>query len=204
METKKMLKIEALSKKIKQHEIINDLNLTVDSGELVHIMGINGSGKSTLFKIIANIMEPSSGTVTLFENVEIGALIENPSFMETSTAKENMKFLSQINHHYNEKRISDLFSKLDLDYNSREKINKYSLGMRQKVGIIQAIMENQNLILLDEPTRGLDKKALETFGQMVMDLISEGKSIIIASHENLSELEFTTRYELVEGDLQKL
>ena len=179
METKKMLKIEALSKKIKQHEIINDLNLTVDSGELVHIMGINGSGKSTLFKIIANIMEPS-------------------------TAKENMKFLSQINHHYNEKRISDLFSKLDLDYNSREKINKYSLGMRQKVGIIQAIMENQNLILLDEPTRGLDKKALETFGQMVMELIGEGKSIIIASHENLSELEFTTRYELVEGDLQKL
>ena len=76
--------------------------------------------------------------------------------------------------------------------------------MRQKVGIIQAIMENQNLILLDEPTRGLDKKALETFCQMVMELIGEGKSIIIASHENLSELEFTTRYELVEGDLQKL
>lgn len=204
MESKSMITIEKLSKKIKKHDILNDLDLTVDSGELVHIMGINGSGKSTLFKLICNIMEPTSGNITIDKNVKIGALIENPSFMESSTAKENMVFLSQINHNYDEKKITKLFDELDLDFNSRVKISKYSLGMRQKVGIIQAIMENQNLILLDEPTRGLDKKALIIFNQIINGLIEEGKSVIIASHENLSELKFTTYYELVEGRLQKL
>lgn len=204
MTTKSRMTITALNKHIKGQTIIKDLDLSVDAGELIHIMGINGSGKSTLFKMISHIMEPSSGTIQLDESVRIGALIENPSFMESSSAKENLKFLAKINHNYDEKRIIELFNLFDLEFQNRVKISKYSLGMRQKVGIIQAIMENQNLILLDEPTRGLDKKALTIFNQVIDNLMQEGKSIIIASHDNLSELEFTTRYELVAGQLQKV
>lgn len=199
-----MLIIKGVSKKIKKHVILNKLNLEVHSGELIHIIGINGSGKSTLFKIICNIEEADEGEISLNSNVEIGALIENPSFMENLSAKENMKFLANLKHNYNESVIVKLFRNFSLDFNSSVRMKKYSLGMRQKVGIIQAIMENQNLILLDEPTRGLDKDALIQFEILIKELIEKNKTVIIASHDNLSALKFTRKLKLENGQLQEV
>ncbi|WP_125608121.1 ATP-binding cassette domain-containing protein [Lapidilactobacillus bayanensis] len=196
------LEIVNLTKRIKGQLVLNQLNLTVDSGELVHIIGANGSGKSTLFKLIVNLMDADDGTITLAPSTYVGALIENPSFMENESVKRNIEFLAKINHNYNEPRIRQLFQLFNLDYDNKKRIQGYSLGMRQKVGIIQSIMENQDLILLDEPTRGLDQEALETFQSIVSNLIHEQKTVIIASHDNLSELPFDRVLKLANGKLE--
>ncbi|KRL59563.1 ATP-binding cassette domain-containing protein [Latilactobacillus fuchuensis] len=196
-----MLDIKGLTKKIKNNLILDELDLEVQTGELIHVIGTNGSGKSTLFKLICHIMEADAGEIALSEQVTIGALIENPYFMENSSAQSNLKFLADINRQYDEKLIRQLLTQFDLDFDSPTRLKKYSLGMRQKVGIIQAIMENQNLILLDEPTRGLDQKALTTFNRLIAELITEQKTIIIASHDNLSELNFTRKLRLENGKL---
>lgn len=200
---KVMLEITNLKKSIKDKNILKGINFSANKGELIHIIGINGSGKSTLFKIIAYIMEPDSGEIKIDSEIKIGALIENPSFMENSSAKENIKFLANINKNYYEDKIRQLFIKFGLDFDDKHKISKYSLGMRQKVGIIQAIMENQNLILLDEPTRGLDEEALKIFKLVVDELLAENKTIIIASHDNLSNLKFTRKFKLTDGVLKE-
>ncbi|GEL13306.1 phosphonate C-P lyase system protein PhnK [Lapidilactobacillus concavus DSM 17758] len=198
------LEIDDLTKKIKDQQVLDRLNLKVDAAELLHIVGANGSGKSTLFKLVVNIMAPDSGRIIVDAETHIGGLIENPSFMEDETAKQNMKFLATINRHYDETKIRALFERFGLDYDNKKRIRGYSLGMRQKVGIIQAIMENQNLILLDEPTRGLDQKALETFKTLIHELVGEKKTIIIASHDNLSDLSFDRILRLDKGKLAPL
>lgn len=198
------LEIDDLTKKIKDQQVLDRLNLKVDAAELLHTVGANGSGKSTLFKLVVNIMAPDSGRIIVDAETHIGTLIENPSFMEDETAKQNMKFLATINRRYDETKIRALFERFGLDYDNKKRIRGYSLGMRQKVGIIQAIMENQNLILLDEPTRGLDQKALETFKTLIHELVGEKERIIIASHDNLSDLSFDRILRLDKGKLAPL
>jgi ABC-2 type transport system ATP-binding protein len=197
-----LLKLKNIQKTFKKQSVLEDINLLVHKEELIHIIGSNGSGKSTIFKIICDIMEPDIGEVIINEQAQIGALIENPSFIEDANVKRNLRFLGSIKKQYNESLVKQLMQRFELDYDSRVKLGKYSVGMRQKVGIIQAIMENQNLILLDEPTRGLDKKSLTELKQVISELIAEKKAVVIASHDNLSELKFDTRYMLEEGRLQ--
>lgn len=179
-----MLKLIEVSKSFKNQKVLEAVNLELDEGKIVHIEGANGSGKSTLLKIIAGLMKPSSGTVCVSKNVKIGALIENPSFLEDISAKDNLKILFQLKSKnlYDEKKLNILFKNFGLLYEDTEKMKNFSLGMKQKVGIIQAIMENQNLILLDEPTRGLDKESIKTFGNIIKQLKKEGKCVVIASH----------------------
>jgi ABC-2 type transport system ATP-binding protein len=125
-----------------------------------------------------------------------------PGFIEDATVKQNLKFLGSIKKQYNEEVVKQLVFRLGLEINSKVKLGKYSVGMRQKVGIIQAIMEDQNLILLDEPTRGLDKQALAEFNKLISELTANNKAVVIASHDNLSKLAFDTKYTLEEGRLQ--
>ncbi|EOL46027.1 hypothetical protein RV11_GL001248 [Enterococcus phoeniculicola] len=196
------IQLSSISKTFNQRLILNQIDFQAESGKLIHIVGGNGSGKSTIFKIICQIIEPDSGTVFLSDDVNLGALIENPSFIEDRSIKANLSFLGKIKKQFNEERVINLVSRLGLDYDNKLKLSKYSLGMRQKVGIIQAIMENQNVILLDEPTRGLDKEALAEFNKIIGELIEESKTIIIASHDNLADLQFDEYYSLEEGRLQ--
>lgn len=196
-----MINLKRVQKKFNSNYVLEDINLSVGRGELIYIHGINGCGKSTLFKIICDILEIDSGIITIDEDTHIGALIENPAFLERDTIKYNLKYLADFNDNYDEKKIRELCQLFHLDYDSRTKMKNYSLGMRQKVGIIQAVMENQNLILLDEPTRGLDEESIESFYTLINNLIAENKSVIIASHEKYEELEFTKSYQLKKGRL---
>lgn len=196
-----MLELKNVSKKLGFQVILEEVDFKIDQGELIHIVGANGCGKSTLFKLFCDILEPDKGEVVVDSDVRIGALIENPAFMEESSLKTNLKFLASINKNYNESKIRELVNNFDLDFDSKVHVKKYSVGMRQKMGIIQAVMEDQNLILLDEPTRGLDKKSLEQFHQLVQQLHEEGKSIVIAAHDNLAELQFDKEYLMEEGKL---
>lgn len=199
-----MLQLQTISKKYKTNLVLNHVNLIVEKAKLVHIKGINGSGKSTLFKIICNISEPDQGEVFLDKDTYIGALIENPSFLENETISFNLKFLASLKNMYNEDLIKRYCKQFQLDIHSKTKLKNYSVGMRQKVGIIQAIMEDQNLILLDEPTRGLDKKSIEIFEDIVIELVRANKTVIIASHEEYNKLQFDVQYELDCGILKTL
>lgn len=199
-----MLKVENIRKSFKGNEVLRGINLEVNECELVHIKGINGSGKSTLLKIIAGLMQQDEGEVTFCDTVNLGALIENPNFIENETAVYNLKFLYNLKNTYDEVNVKLLFQKLQLDYKLNTPIKKFSVGMRQKVGIIQAIMENQNLILFDEPTRGLDEESIHAFNEIISSLIKQKKSIIICAHDGVNDISFTHRYELKNGLLQAL
>ena len=182
--------------------IVEDLNLEIPKGKITTIIGANGCGKSTLFKIICDIIQTDSGTIEKMPDTYIGALIENPGFIENESLRFNLEFLASINHHYNEERIRELCHMYSLDYDSSSTLKNYSVGMRQKAGIIQAVMEDQNLIFFDEPTRGLDEESIIVFENMVNTLVEGGKSIVIASHDRLARVNYTHTFLLEEGKLQ--
>lgn len=196
-----MLKIQNLSKSFQGHHVIKDLSIDIQRGQLIYIHGINGSGKSTLFKMICGILEQDQGEMIFDEDVHIGALIENPGFLDNETLRYNLQFLASLKNQTTPSHIQELCQLFHLDYHHRGKMKTYSLGMRQKAGIIQAIMENQNLILLDEPTRGLDQEAIHIFCDVITKLHNEGKTVIIASHDYLKQLPFDCIYKLENGIL---
>lgn len=194
-----MLTIRHLYKSFQKNPVLVDLSLEIKDGELIYIHGINGSGKSTLLKIISGILDEDEGEVILSDDIYIGGLIENPGFLDNQSLKYNLRFLASLKKNYDEERIQNLCHQFHLDFHNRSAMKNYSLGMRQKAGIIQAIMENQNLILLDEPTRGLDREAVKTFCEIIENLHNEGKTILIASHEYLKQLPFDHIYYLENG-----
>ena len=196
-----MLKIQNLSKAFLKNSVLTQLSLDIQDGELIYIHGINGSGKSTLFKIICGILDYDEGEMILEEHAHIGALIENPGFLDNESLHYNLRFLASLQHHYDQQKIEELCRQFHLDLHNRAKMKTYSLGMRQKAGIIQAIMEDQNFILLDEPTRGLDKEAIQTFCDIITHLHNEGKTIVIAAHDYLKQLPFDHIYHLEHGAL---
>lgn len=202
-----MLKVNSIKKSFKGNEVLKGIDLTVDAGEIIHIKGSNGCGKSTLLKIIADLLLPDEGSIELSNNVKIGALIENPNFIESESLAFNLEFLYSLTNEYDNEaknKIKELVQKFSLNFDQKSNLKKYSLGMRQKVGIIQAIMENQNLILFDEPTRGLDQESILVFNQLIEDLIKEEKSIIICAHDGIEQINFTHRYELKDGKIKKI
>ena len=184
-----MLEIKNISKKFGKHIIFQDVSLTLKEGELIHFYGPNGSGKSTLFKIIADITSPDKGQIKIEKGKRIGALIENPGFIENETILYNLKYLYSLSNKYDEKvekHIETLCQSFQLDLYNQDKMKNYSVGMRQKVAIIQSIMENQDIILLDEPIRGLDQDGVEEFYKLIKEYNKEkDKIIMIASHESL-------------------
>jgi ABC-2 type transport system ATP-binding protein len=197
-----MLQVTHVSKKFKDADVLKDVSLTVKPGELIHIVGINGSGKSTLFKIITGLLKADRGTVSLDSGDVIGALIENPGFLEYETAWANLRFLANVHHKFQEDKVRKLLTDFDLDPDSQQAVGKYSIGMRQKVGIIQAIMEDQNIILLDEPTRGIDKKGVKQFVDLLERLKAEGKSVVVASHDDIPGLVYDRTLTLENGELK--
>ncbi|MDE8233399.1 ATP-binding cassette domain-containing protein, partial [Erysipelothrix rhusiopathiae] len=157
--------------------------------------------KSTLLKIMSGILKADDGSIkTNYKN--IGALIENPSFIEDQTLIKNLKFLFNIKSNFNYEYVKELADAFDLEIDSKIKMKNYSVGMRQKVGIIQAIMEDQDLILLDEPTRGLDDESILTFTNIISNM--KAKTIIICSHDEIEDINFDKKYELVNGKLEKI
>ncbi|MDE6491979.1 MAG: ABC transporter ATP-binding protein [Lactobacillus sp.] len=196
-----MLKIEHLNKKFGKKAVLKNVSLTLSPGERIHIIGKNGSGKSTIFKIITGILKQNGGTVEIGADDVIGALIENPSFLEYESGLENLKFLAELNHNYDEKLVKDLMEEFSLDSEDSQPVSRYSIGMRQKLGIIQAIMENQNIVLLDEPTRGIDKEGIETFVKILGQLKEQKRAVIIASHDDIPNLVYDRELKLKDGIL---
>lgn len=194
-----MLKIQHVQMKFANSLVIQDATLELKPGEIIHITGPNGCGKSTLFKIIVGIYQPTSGNVSLDEDDQIGALIENPGFLEFENLRTNLKFLAELKNHFEEQYVNQLCQDLGLDLYSHQHLSKYSVGMKQKAGIIQAIMESQNIILLDEPTRGLNTESIKAFAQLINSLRQKGCGIMIASHDQVKDINYTQHYVFDDG-----
>ena len=197
-----MIQLTNICKKFKNNQVLNGIDLTISKNELIYIYGTNGCGKSTLFKIICDILNVDAGEIKKDQTIKIGALIENPGFLENESLKTNFKFLANLTKSYHEDSIRKLCTTFQLDYDSKTPMKSYSVGMRQKAGIIQAVMEDQDLILFDEPTRGLDEESIKVFIELVNELVKHHKSIVIASHDYLSDIQFTKKMELANGVLK--
>lgn len=198
-----MLELRHIKKSFGQKLVLKNVSLLAKPGELIQISGINGSGKSTIFKIITGLLKADSGEIRLGENDVVGALIENPDFLEYESAMSNLHFLANLNKRFNEKIVRDLLRHFMLDPDDPEPIAKYSVGMRQKVGIIQAVMENQNVILLDEPTRGIDQESISLFVALLKKLKQQNKIVVVASHDQINELKYDRHFILRQGILQE-
>lgn len=188
-----VLILKNISKNFGSKKILEDLDLNINEGEVVGIVGSNGSGKTTLLKIIMGLSYPNEGEVIVNGDkvlpgflgnlpTKIGALIENPTFLPQFSGIKNLSMLASIRNEINDMEIQDVMEKVGLDPVSTMVVNKYSLGMRQRLGIAQAIMENPKLVLFDEPTNGLDSDGIELFSKIIKDMKNEGCSFIIVSH----------------------
>lgn len=196
-----MLKVSHVKKSFKKLAVLKDISLETQDGELIHISGVNGCGKSTLFKIIVGILKADSGEIHTDKDDYLGALIENPGFIEYETAWDNLTFLGHFNHRFQPEKTRDLLKAFDLDPDNPQSVGNYSVGMRQKLGITQAVMEDQNIILLDEPTRGIDKEGVDQFVKLMKDLRSENKTVIVASHDEIPGLIYDRRLRMKDGIL---
>lgn len=185
------LEIKNYTKKIKEKIILDHINLTLTSGNVYGFYGRNGSGKTMLFRAISTLIFPTRGDILVdeksiikedFDLRQIGILIEEPSFYPYLNGLENLSLLYTINNKKNDKYLLSLMEKLELDHAAFKKYKEYSLGMKQKLKIIQTIMENQKIIILDEPTNGLDEKGVEVVRNMIIELKKKDTLILIASH----------------------
>ena len=196
-----LIEIKGLSKKFKDKQVIKNLHFCIDKGDLILIQGINGCGKSTLLKIISGLMSYEKGSIIFEKPLKIGAFIENPNFIENESALYNMKFLMELTGSFDKELVSSLFKDFQLDIEDKTIVKKYSIGMRQKLGIIQAVMEDQDFILFDEPTRGLDKASMKSFDKLISELNKMGKTCIICAHDGVSNINFNKLYDMEEGHL---
>ena len=185
-----MLEIENLTKTFGTQTVISDISMTLVSGKIYGLVGRNGSGKTMLMKMILGFVSPSSGSIKIEGKVlgkdismpdRIGAIIENPGFLPEYSGFKNLKF-ALIQNKIKKEEIREAMRIVGLDPDSKKHVGKYSLGMRQRLGIAQAIMEDPDILLLDEPLNGLDNEGVEEIRKVLLSLKEKGKLIILASH----------------------
>lgn len=192
------LSIKNLNKSFKNEIVLDNICLNLNEGDIILIMGKNGSGKSTFLKILCDILTYDEGNI-IYTSKKIGSLIENPGFIETESLAFNLRDLSS-NKMYNENKAIELCDLFNLVYKDRTNLRNYSLGMRQKVGIIRALINDYDYLFLDEPIRGLDKDSIAAFIK-IMNEQSKNHITIIASHDTLEGIHFTKKYEMIKGRL---
>ncbi|HGJ1111535.1 TPA: ABC transporter ATP-binding protein [Streptococcus pneumoniae] len=187
-----IITLKNIELKLKKTCVFQNLNFSCKQGEIIGITGANGSGKSVLFKLIAGLYSPSYGEVLINgENIvperkipaNLGALIEEPGFISYYSGFKNLQYLASIRGVVGNQEINDTLKIVGLYEQKDQKVKTYSLGMRKKLGIAQAIMENPSILLLDEPMNALDKSSVENMRTLFRKLSSEkGTTILIASH----------------------
>ena len=193
------IKIENASKKIKDTVIYENIDMVCESGSIVGLIGKNGAGKTMLLKSICGLTNYTGGEISVLgkkigKDVEIpdsiGVIIEVPGFLPNLSGYKNLKYLADIKGKIGKDRIFEVIRQVGLDPESKKHVGKYSLGMRQRLGIAQALMEDPEILLLDEPMNGLDNKGVAEIKEILKDLRKRNKTIILASHhmEDIDEL----------------
>lgn len=191
--------VDHVSKILGPQLVLDDVSIECKEKCIVGITGRNGSGKSVLFKCICGLILQDLGTVTIKgqSNTEfirsgtgLGAIIEEPAFLDRYSGRKNLEFLYSVRNRRDREHINAVMDRVGLDAESKKKVGKYSMGMKQRLAIAQAIMENQEVLLLDEPMNGLDNAGVEAMRGLFRELRDEGKTILLASHnkEDISSL----------------
>mgnify|MGYP002537277536 CR=1 FL=1 len=193
------IELKNVSKSFKKIKVIDDVSMTFESGHIYGFYGRNGSGKSVLQKIISGLYVPTTGSV-LIDGVDINKtgtypsnmriLIEKPAFFPDISGLENLKLLADINKTIDEKKILETLELVNLTEEMNKKYSKYSLGMKQKLGVAQAIMEDPDILILDEPFNGIEQATVDKLTEYLLKKKKEGKLIIVSTHikEDLTKL----------------
>lgn len=195
---KKLLECQNLCKSFGKKQILKDVSFEIDEGDILAFIGPNGSGKTTTIKLLLGLQKIDKGSVSI-NNYDIekdfvkaiekvGAIVENPDTYMYLTGWQNLKIIANLYKDVTDEEIMDIVKLVDLEKRINDKVSKYSLGMRQRLGIARALINKPNVLILDEPTNGLDPEGIKDLRNLLKKLASDGMGILISSH-NLAELE---------------
>lgn len=213
--SEEILNVKGLRKKYKAKEVLKDVNLNIYKGEILGLIGKNGAGKTTFLKCINGLIHPSGGTIKIEENAHVSSLIEEPGLVPYLSASQNLSLLYRLRGKVATKeKIEELLNSVNLE-NNRVKVKDFSLGMKQRLGIAMTLVDNPDIVLLDEPTNGLDPDGIMLFRELILKFSKQGITFIISSHalDELSKISsraaFMNDGKIVyegenKGDLEKL
>lgn len=202
-----------LNKEIKGNQVLKNINLNLRSGKIYGVVGKNGSGKTMLLRVLGGLVRPSSGKVFLDENeihvekhncAKIGLVIENASLYPSYTGLKNLMLLAKINNYVSEEEVRNAIKRVGLDPEDKRIVRKYSLGMKQRIAIAQAIMEKPDFLFLDEPTNALDTEGIEIVRNIIREEFKRGALVFLASH-NKEDIEMLCdeTFNMAEGKVYK-
>lgn len=186
------IEIKNISKTIHKQSVIQDVSVSMQSGKIYGFQGINGSGKTMLMRLISGLIRPTNGCILLNGKVlgkdiafpeSMGLLLENPAFLGSYSGFQNLKMLASIQNKVNHEEIRDAISSVGLNPEDKKKYRKYSLGMKQRLGIAAAIFENPDIVILDEPTNALDSSGIELVKTILLNQRNRGALVIISCHD---------------------
>ncbi len=210
--------IKNITKIIKKNTVLDNISLTMSSGKIYGFQGINGSGKTMLMRCIIGLIHPTSGRISingkfLGKDIEfpesIGFLLENPAFLDGYTGIENLRMLTKLNRNLTDTELNTILDKVELTDAGNKKYKKYSLGMKQRLGIAAAVMEHPDILILDEPTNALDTNGINIVKDIIVSERNHGALVIISCHDtdlliNLSDEIFRLQAgQLVEHTVKK-
>ncbi|MCQ2472390.1 MAG: ABC transporter ATP-binding protein [Clostridia bacterium] len=194
-----VLEIKNISKSFGKKKVLDSISFTVDEGEIFGFLGPNGSGKTTTIKMILGLLKIDEGQISIcgcdvkndFENAiaNVGGIIENPEMYKNLTGKENLMQYARMYKNITKERIDEVVKIVGLEGRINDKISKYSLGMRQRLGIAQAILHKPKLLVLDEPTNGLDPDGIKQLREIFFNITRKEKSAVLVSSHMLAELD---------------
>lgn len=184
MDIQKWISMENVNKKIKGKYVLTNINVAFEKGKIYGIIGENGSGKTMILRAIARLLHLSSGSVVYSnKDTTLGLIIENPGFLLDFSGLENLEFLARIRNVIGKDRIKQAMKDVGLDPDDERKVKSYSLGMKQKLAIAQALMEDPDMLVLDEPFRGLDSKSTKKIEELLINYNRRGGTIFLSSHD---------------------
>lgn len=179
-----LITLSNVSKIIQNKQILKNVNAEFECGKIYGIIGENGSGKTMLLRAIAGLIHISSGEICYAQkNILMGVIIENPGFLLNYSGLQNLKFLARIRNEISESQIRKVMCEIGLNPDDKRNVRQYSLGMKQKLAIVQALMEEPNVLLLDEPFRGLDTISLDRTIAALMKFKERGGMVVVTGHE---------------------
>lgn len=187
------IEVQNVVKRFRDQVVLKNVSISFEKGKIHGIVGRNGSGKTVLFKCICGLMHPEEGVILVNGKrvgrdmdmpEDIGAIIEAPGFLPNYSGYKNLRFLANIRRKIGKEEILNVLKTVGLDPESRKHVGKYSLGMRQRLGIAQAIMEDPEILILDEPMNGLDNAGVQDIRALLLELKAQGKTILLASHNH--------------------
>jgi ABC-2 type transport system ATP-binding protein len=187
-----VITLDDVSKKYKRHQVLSHVNLTIEEGVVYGLVGPNGSGKSVLLRLMSTVISPDQGSVTIDPAYlsedggfpeQFGIIIDRPGFIPTKSGLGNLTFLASLRGVIGEERYRQAMTDVGLDPDNKDRVSKYSLGMRQRLALAQAVMEDQKILLLDEPFNAMDTEGVQIVRKTIRDAKAHGRTVVFTTHD---------------------